>query len=492
MSSFGACRGRRHARDHRHEPSSVVRLRRPRETVDTTVTDRVSDLFGRAGSQTIPLSGDATSVEVGPPRLFRPGLAHRPWAAFDGHLDTSWLTGNYLPPLGEYLEVDLARRRTISSITVHGAPRNGDRDAAAVRVTLGDGRPVTKNLGADHTASFSFSPRKVHRVRIGVTKVDGSGRGPYGLAEVTIKGLNLKRALRVPDDVARAARRDPAIARSLSTAPIRFLLARDLDGSEPTLRRTFRVPVSRAFTGELTLQVDDQTPRAAVARLARGPSAPTCRTDLVQLDGAPVGVRIEASGDELLARKPVHARLCKASSLGAGVHTLVAADGIPVDRVELVTEGGRQPITAASLVSRTTSDGSPGVSVRVGGSAPAWVISGQAMAPQWQARSGGHDLGSAVELDAQAAWALPRGGGRVVETSFGGQGVYRVAFWMSVVALDAGSDSGDRRSEESDPRPRLACARRSAAVEHRGSWPGASRLPSRSGERSRPWSCSAR
>ena len=175
----------------------------PRETVDTTVTDRVSDLFGHAGSQTIPLSGDATSVrEVGPPRLFRPGLAHRPWAAFDGHLDTSWLTGNYLPPLGEYLEVDLARPRAISSITVHGAPRNGDRDAAAVRVTLGDGRPVTKNLGADHTASFSFSPRKVRRVRIGVTKVDGSGRGPYGLAEVTIKGLNLKRALRVPDDVA--------------------------------------------------------------------------------------------------------------------------------------------------------------------------------------------------------------------------------------------------------------------------------------------------
>ena len=176
----------------------------PRETVDTTVTDRVSDLFGRAGSQTIPLSGDARSVrEVGPPRLFRPGLAHRPWAAFDGHLDTSWLTGNYLPPLGEYLEMDLARPRMISSITVHGAPRNGDRDAAAVRVTLDDGRPVTKNLGADHTASFSFSPRKVHRVRIGVTKVDGSGRGPYGLAEVTIKGLNLKRALRVPDDVAR-------------------------------------------------------------------------------------------------------------------------------------------------------------------------------------------------------------------------------------------------------------------------------------------------
>jgi Alpha-(1->3)-arabinofuranosyltransferase/F5/8 type C domain len=408
----------------------------PRETVDATVTDRVSDLFGRAGSQTIPLSGDATSVrEVGPPRLFRPGLAHRPWAAFDGHLDTSWLTGNYLPPLGEYLEVDLARPRTISTITVHGAPRNGDRDAAAVRVSLDNGRWVTKKLGADHTASFAFSPRKVHRVRIGVTKVEGSGRGPYGLAEISIKGLNLKRALRVPDDVARVARRDPAIARSLSTAPIRFLFARDLDGSEPTLRRTFRVPVSRAFTGELTLQVEDQTPRAAVARLARGPSAPACRTDLVQLDGVPVGVRIEASADELLARKPVRARLCTASPLGAGVHTLVAADGIPVDRVELVTEGGRQPITAASLVSRTTSDGSAGATVRVGGSAPAWVISGQAMAAQWQARTGGHDLGSAVELDAQAAWALPRGRGRVVETSFGGQGVYRVAFWLSVVAL---------------------------------------------------------
>ena len=99
-----------------------------------------------------------------------------------------------------------------------------------------------------------------------------------------------------------------------------------------------------------------------------------------------------------------------------------------MDRVELLTEGGKQPITATSLVSRTTSDSSAGAAVRVGGSAPAWVISGQAMAPQWQARSGGHDLGSAVELDAQAAWVLPRGGGRVVETSFGGQGANRAAF----------------------------------------------------------------
>ena len=43
---------------------------------------------------------------------------------------------------------DLRRPRMLSSITVHGADQNGDRDAAAVRLVLDDGHPITKRLDA--------------------------------------------------------------------------------------------------------------------------------------------------------------------------------------------------------------------------------------------------------------------------------------------------------------------------------------------------------
>jgi arabinofuranan 3-O-arabinosyltransferase len=408
----------------------------PRETVDRTVTERVDNRFGRAGTQTTPTYEDATSIrEVGPPRLFRPGLEHRAWAAFDGRRGTSWLTGNYLPPMGEYVQVDLRRPTTVSTITVRGADRNGDRDASAVRVALDDGRWVTKELDADRTATFTFSPRKVRHVKVGVTDVVGDGQGPYGLADVTIDGVRLHRALRVPDDVARASKRDPGIARELSTAPIRYLFEREQNGSEPVLRRDFRVPVARAFGGSVALQVDGDTSKAAVRRLRDGPSSPTCRTDLLRVDGERIGVRVEGSLDDVRAGQVVTAQVCDPIALGAGWHTLEAVDGTPVAGVELVATGGRRPVSATSVASRTSSDGTPGASVDVAGAGPAWVISGQAMAPEWRARAGDHDLGAAVELDAQAGWALPAGHARVVATSVEGQGRYRVAFWVSVLAL---------------------------------------------------------
>jgi arabinofuranan 3-O-arabinosyltransferase len=408
----------------------------PRETVDTTISDRVNDRFGRAGTQTTPTYEDATSIrEIGPPRLFRPGLEHRAWAAFDGNLDTSWLTGNYLPPMGEYLQVDLRRPTKVSTITVHGADRNGDRDTSEVRVALDDGRWVTKALDADRTATFTFTPRKVRHVKVGVTDVVGNGRGPYGLADVKIDGLQLHRALRVPDDVGRAAKRDPAIAHELSTAPLRYLFERAQDGSEPVLRRDFEVPVARSFAGSLTLSTGDDTRDAGAALLQAGPNGAACRTDVLRVDGEPIGVRLAGSADDVRTGKGVSAELCAPMALGAGWHTLEAADGAPVAGVELEASAGRRPITATSIASRTSSAGSPGASVRLGGSARAWMISGQAMAPEWRATGGDHDLGAPVELDAQAGWAVPAGRDRVVDTSVEGQGRYRAAFWISVLTL---------------------------------------------------------
>ena len=409
-----------------------------RETLPADATGDVGDRFDRPGSQTVATFGDATDInEVGPPRLFRPGPAHRAWAAFDGDPATSWLTGNYTPILGEYLDVRLKRPERVSSIAVRAATPDGGRVARSVRVWLDDGKPRNLELGVDHTGTLTFAPETVRHIRIAVTALEGEGAGPYGLADVTVGNLDLARKISVPDDVTRIARHDPEVRRELESSPTQFLFARQRaigEDPEPTLRREFSVPAARYFSGSMTLQIDKQTTAAARALLVDGPASPTCRTDLLAVDGTPVGVSLASSLDALGGGATVSAKFCNAIPLGPGRHTLTTPNGLPVDRVQLEAVGGRAPVPAAALVSRTRSDATS-AEVRVGGDRAAWVISGQAMASQWSAQSGGHDLPGAEELDTQAGWALPAGSARVVETSFTTQSTYRLAFILSVVAM---------------------------------------------------------
>jgi arabinofuranan 3-O-arabinosyltransferase len=435
------------------------------ETLPASATDRVGDLFGRPGSQTVVTYGDATSIqEIGPPRLFTTGVSHGAWAAFDGDPSTTWLTGIGTPPLGERIEVRLRRPHLVSSIRVQGAAAPGTRLVLQVQVSFDKGKPIDLVLGPDNVGAATFSPREVRRFSVSVRRVTPGG-GAYGLAEVSVDGLDLAQRVQVPNDVARVARADPAIARSLASTPTSYLFERGRglsQDSEPTLRRRFDVAATRVFAGSGVLQIDSHVPDAAVTRLVAPSSA--CRKDLVQIDGSPVGVTLEGTVADLRAGVAVPVTFCGTVVLRTGWHELAAAPGVPLNVVRMSALGGRQPVEAPAAVANTTSRTETSLDARVSGTAPAWLISGQAMSSHWGARSDGHGLGPTVELDTQAAWRVPAGAARDVAASFSVQGPYRITLWLSFLAMGAAY-----LVIVVDPKT-PACRLRSSAPVHRRAW----------------------
>jgi hypothetical protein len=166
------------------------------------------------------------------------------------------------------------------------------------------------------------------------------------------------------------------------------------------------------------------------------PSIP-CREDLVQIDGSPVGVTIEGPLAELRAGLAVPVTFCDTAVLASGWHELAAAPGVPLNVVRLSALGGRQPVEATAVGADTVSSTETSLDIRIDGTAPAWLISGQAMSSYWDARSDGDELGAPVELDTQAAWRVPAGTTRSVAASFSAQPPYRITLWLSFLALGA-------------------------------------------------------
>jgi hypothetical protein len=173
-----------------------------------------------------------------------------------------------------------------------------------------------------------------------------------------------------------------------------------------------------------------------VGHLALFPST-ACRKDLVQIDRSPVGVTLGGTLADLHAGVAVPVTFCGAIVLRTGWHELAAAPGVPLNVVRMSALFERQPVEATGVVTSTTSRAETGVHVHVGGTAAAWLISGQAMSANWGARSGGRSLGRTVELDTQAAWRVPAGTARDVGASFSAQVPYRVTLWLSFFAMGA-------------------------------------------------------
>jgi hypothetical protein len=129
--------------------------------------------------------------------------------------------------------------------------------------------------------------------------------------------------------------------------------------------------------------------------------------------------------------------LCDSIELSAGWHDLSAAPGVPLNTVRLEALGGRPPVLATALATVTDSRSATSLGVRVAGTSAAWLISGQAMSPDWSLRGDSLAHGPTIELDTQAGWRLPAGASRDVRVSFTAQGPYRISLWLSFLALGA-------------------------------------------------------
>jgi hypothetical protein len=168
---------------------------------------------------------------------------------------------------------------------------------------------------------------------------------------------------------------------------------------------------------------------ALAASVPSGTFDTGCRNDLLQIDGAPVGVDISGTVADATSGKPLQVSPCGLSAdgvfLSSGDHVLRAAKGLDsgIDLDSLVLQsaaGGGAPPSVAPLgraaagpavkvdgQSRTSFD------LRVNGATkgqPFWLVLGQSNNAGWTASVDGHDLGKSQLVDGYAnGWLINPG-----------------------------------------------------------------------------------
>jgi hypothetical protein len=155
-----------------------------------------------------------------------------------------------------------------------------------------------------------------------------------------------------------------------------------------------------------------------------------CRTDLLTVDGKPVGLRILGSTAAAAERDGLSIQACGpgvdgsgALALGPGAHVIRTAPGrvtgIDIDRLVLGSDKGGGPLTGAAIASAPASPASsPAVRVisqdatsahvevaPATSAAPFWLVLGESQSSGWTARitgKGGHSLGAPRLIDGYA------------------------------------------------------------------------------------------
>jgi arabinofuranan 3-O-arabinosyltransferase len=210
---------------------------------------------------------------------------YRPYAAFDGRLDTTWLPSSPDPSL-RYIELGLARPRSIAYIRVHPhADILGGTSRISVSVNGGHEHAYPVNFG---WTTLPIRARDVKTLRIRASGVVlGGGLG--GLDEVQIPGLRVGESLRLPTRLAQEAR-----SLDLSHTPVSVVLRRtstdfpyraghdveapqagnpfdDVD-AEPGLEREVSLPAARSFQVGGWASVNPQAPDPVFDRLTGVPA----------------------------------------------------------------------------------------------------------------------------------------------------------------------------------------------------------------------------
>jgi arabinofuranan 3-O-arabinosyltransferase len=182
-----------------------------------------------------------------------------------------------------------------------------------------------------------------------------------------------------------------------------------------------------------------------------------CRTDLMTIDGKPIGIEVGGSSTAAVARDGLEVRLCgDPVKLAAGTHTLSTArgslTGIDLDRLVLSSDAEQaaaDPTNAFPGDVRTTS--TPRVTVTGEGAVayrlsvsnaqtgkPFWLVLGQSLSPGWHAKLvGGESLGTPQLVDGYAnGWLIdPSSSNLDIELDWTPQDHVWIGIGVSAVSL---------------------------------------------------------
>ncbi len=169
-----------------------------------------------------------------------------------------------------------------------------------------------------------------------------------------------------------------------------------------------------------------------------------CRSDLLQIDGQPIALRVFAPVDRLLAGEGVAAVPCEAGGvdLDAGVHRLTTApgafSGLTVDRV--VLESGTAPPAASAPAATVTVTSSDRLSRHVVvDNCPdgCWLVLGEGFHESWSATTDAGDLGEPQLVDGgfNGWWIPPSDGPTAVTLSWTAQTPLNIALLLTLIAV---------------------------------------------------------
>src|SRR5205823_6612559 len=109
-------------------------------------------------------------------------------------------------PTDGWIQANLERPRTLTSVSVTLPPRSKARPIEAVTLRFATGDPVTALVNAGANTIIRFPERRTSWVRVSVARAAPSldASRSVGIADIGIPGLRPAEIIRVPDDLARA------------------------------------------------------------------------------------------------------------------------------------------------------------------------------------------------------------------------------------------------------------------------------------------------
>ena len=188
-------------------------------------------------------------------------------------------------------------------------------------------------------------------------------------------------------------------------------------------------------------------------------------SELLSIDGAPVGLSFTATAAQILDGSPIDATVCGSIDLDAGTHVLessTALTGFDVDRVVLEqaapADASARPTGCHTPTAELTESSRDSRTVEVSACPTGcWVVLGEGYNTGWSASTEGGSLGEPVLVDGNANgwWLEPTTESTTVTITWGSQPFLNGALIASLLGVLAALALAllDRRRESDDEMP---------------------------------------